>query len=272
MSSKMETQTFWDANGFEYTTPEQVTQRKIGNFSRSSVTIISKKQHTVPLDQEDDDFNLVAKKKVLKKKAKESFKTNDPISKKKKIEESPQKSVSTKLADEILLSFKQPENFEEVANSPSPKVPLSDTVIAHLKRLKGVLPTGDEPSRHYSRNRIKLPKEIQYFLDVKWPTKRSMGSDVKVKFKNDDFQAYEIEFTEYDLLQWDDYKFLRDHNDACLIGDGNVIFCTLLNQENLDDFNIFIIDDEDKDSVEGPFKISEFLDKLVVDDGVRAAK
>ena len=79
-------------------------------------------------------------------------------------------------------------------------------------------------------------------------------------------EIYNLEFVEFDIDCAQDYSFLRDNEDYCLIGDGTCIVCTLMKQQtNFKDFEIYILDDEFKDQAEGPFKLSTFLSQLEIE-------
>jgi hypothetical protein len=262
---------FSDAFGTSYSKPVELAQRPRLPRTIQRKSYPSKKPFKMqPVESsQEDDFDAVLRKKkinALKRKT-EALKYSSFPAKKKK-EESPAKYG--KLQKEILINLKEPFlQLPEEKEEEKIKYPLSDSVVTHVKRLRGVLPTGNEPRRHATHSQKPIPREIQFFLDIKWPTKKSLGEPVTLKVKNDDFQVYSLEFVEYDLLEWDTYKFLKDHPDACLIGDGNVILVTLLSQDNLADFDVYLLDDDDLEGAEGPFRISEFLSKTVLDDGIR---
>lgn len=88
---------------------------------------------------------------------------------------------------------------------------------------------------------------------------------------NKEFDVYDLEFAEYDLRleEWEEFAFLRNRQKAYLFGDGNVMLCTLLDGEHLDNFDVYILDDDFKNDAEGPFLLSDFLCHCTADDGVR---
>lgn len=158
--------------------------------------------------------------------------------------------------------------------------PLSSEIMKEIERLGGTFPSQGGMKRFYSKYSIPIPLEIQFFLEIRWPCTRSMGESetIKCKFenfnkvKNDEYEIFDLEFVEYDLEERNEYKFLNENPEACLIGDGNVILCTLLKSKELKDFLIYILDDSRKNDVEGPIKLSNLLSGLTIDDGSRIKK
>lgn len=84
------------------------------------------------------------------------------------------------------------------------------------------------------------------------------------------FNVTDIQWGEFDIEERNDYKFLREHSDAVLIGDGDNGIIVALNDKpssNPDEFmkninlnfDVYILRDDKKDEVEGPFKMLDLL-------------
>jgi hypothetical protein len=65
---------------------------------------------------------------------------------------------------------------------------------------------------------------------------------IKLQVQNTDFEVENLELLEFDIDTALKFDFLNEHPDYCLIGDGNVMICTLMNQvEDSNDFNIYVL-------------------------------
>jgi hypothetical protein len=65
---------------------------------------------------------------------------------------------------------------------------------------------------------------------------------IKLQVQNTDFEVENLELLEFDIDTALEFDFLKEHPDYCLIGDGNVMICTLMNQvEDSNDFNIYVL-------------------------------
>jgi len=154
----------------------------------------------------------------------------------------------------IKITKKKPR----LSKSPTKKYnapTLNPIVIQHLKRLGG--------EYHHRSPRtyrgIRIPKGIQCFLNFQFP------QDLIIS--NPELDLEQIEFkSEYDIKERNEYKFLREHRDAILIAEGDAMICALMcNEIQLeDDFYVYILDDEKKDSVEGPYLLSQFLEGCII--------
>jgi len=86
----------------------------------------------------------------------------------------------------------------------------------------------------------------------------------KQKFESNKYELEEVYFTgEYFIKNYEDYKWLKENEDFIIFGDGDAMIAS--KQEEIQDekdFNIYIIYDEKE--VEGPIKLSEFLQTLQI--------
>lgn len=126
---------------------------------------------------------------------------------------------------------------------------LSIAVVNQLQRLGGMITI--RPPRKYLGHPI--PSPIQSFCDILWLYGRN--------FFVPKYNA-EVEFSkEFLIEEWSEYKFLTDNKDAILIGEGNVLVAARMKdkQQDIFDFNVYLLDDNAKETYEGPYKISEFL-------------
>lgn len=83
------------------------------------------------------------------------------------------------------------------------------------------------------------------------------------------YQVYDIAFGEFDIEERDEFKFLRENENAVLIGDGENGIIAALNDEDtnqkknlkkrLANLQLYILRDEHKDAVEGPFTFKDFI-------------
>lgn len=129
--------------------------------------------------------------------------------------------------------------------------PFSNSVNEQLHRLGGVL-TRPQHSRLY--NNQQIPYTIQVFCDIHW----TKGTTFKVNKYN----IKQVMFSkEYTIENRSEFNFLRKYMDAILIARGRVNVAALMNdvQQDISDFNVYILHDDAKDEVYGPFKLSEFL-------------
>jgi len=131
---------------------------------------------------------------------------------------------------------------------------VSEEVLRKIRDLGGVVPTVCQPERYYGleARRIMIPRFVQYFMDVQWPSSTT--------YDNEEFGITGMEFIEFELEDRNEFGFLNSFPDAALIGDGtSAIVCTRLNQIPTDDLDIYIIRDDQKSLAQGPFKLSKFL-------------
>ena len=128
--------------------------------------------------------------------------------------------------------------------------------MTQIQRLKGI--HQKELVRQY-KDTYEIPAPMLQFLDTIFA-----GNLVNEKLKVPE-TSFETEFALEDE-ETNEFKFLREHPDAMLIGDGEKLVVTLLQdkKQDLSDFNVYILEDESLDEVDGPYKLSEFLKNSVV--------
>eukprot|EP01080_Neovahlkampfia_damariscottae_P011505 gene11505-4669_t len=148
------------------------------------------------------------------------------------------------------LMKKEDSCNEEEEEKP---IPLNENVLAQIARLGGKY-TG-KPSRFYNGNIKFIPPSIQYFLDCEFDR-------VLVSQK---FNILHLEINgEFKIKEWEEFTFLNDHpDDFILFGWGEVLLAGLQfdDSQDYEDFNVYVLDE--KESVEGPYKLSEFLTEFI---------
>jgi hypothetical protein len=196
------------------------------------------------LTRKRDDLNYLNNSKKIIRDSKNisemrSYQTNKSLLTKKKKEE-----------DAILQNIIKVEEVEEEEKP----VPLSDAVLFEIERLGGKhIP---KASRFYNGNILLIPPSIQYFVDFQFE-KVLMSKSLDI---------LHLEFNgEFKVKEWEEFSFLAGHeNDYICFGWGEVMVVSLQFDKTQDfsDFNVYIL--EDKQDVEGPYKLSEFLKKFEV--------
>jgi hypothetical protein len=151
-------------------------------------------------------------------------------------------------------SLLEEEEEEEEQTTQLKEEPLAKIVFEHVERL-GAKRSKSNPDRPY-RGKFKQPLAISTFNNLKWPS--------NVLYASDKFNFGGMVLMEMDLEERNEYALLRDDN-MIIIGSGDVILAARLDDRS-GDFNVYIIDDEKKDDYEGPYKISEIVETLQVDD------
>lgn len=129
---------------------------------------------------------------------------------------------------------------------------LAESVIQEIKRLGGWYSPGKK--RTYYGLDYEIPAPIQEFVDTQWPR--------DAVFEHEKLGISELRFgKEFVITYANEFKFLREHEDAILIANGDVLVAALMKngQQTWSDFNVYILDDDHKDAFRGPFKLSEFL-------------
>lgn len=146
----------------------------------------------------------------------------------------------------------QPAKRVKVESEKKISAPLSDKVIQQLKRLNAIY--DPLPSRKYRG--IQIPSFLQFFLDHKFlQPLTSPALDIStIKFDRE-FLVPENEM----------FSFMNEHKDGILIGEGECYIAARMEDKNQDfaDFNIYILD-SDSDNVEGPMKLSHFLESCEI--------
>ena len=146
--------------------------------------------------------------------------------------------------------MKQEEKEEEKEKK---EIPLSEEVLIEIERLGGKYE--GKPSRFYNGNIHLIPPSIQYFLDCQF-------DHVLVSEK---FNILHLEINgEFKIKEWEEFKFLNENeNDFILFGWGEILLAGLQfdEKQNYQDFNVYILDE--KESFEGPYKLSQFLKEFV---------
>jgi hypothetical protein len=128
---------------------------------------------------------------------------------------------------------------------------LSPEVMKFIEKLGGKYEK--EVTRMY-KDLIEIPLPILQFIDHKF----------EGEFENKTLEVSGIIFEGEFALEEDEaneFKFLRENKDAMLIGDGEKLVACLLDdkKQDLADFNIYILEDENPEEVAGPYKLSQFL-------------
>src|SRR5690606_11217488 len=135
-------------------------------------------------------------------------------------------------------------------NTEEKEASLSEAVLKQIERLGGKK-VQDAQRRKYKTLPYYIPASIQEFIDHTYPE--------GLEFASEQYDIDGIVFSqEFQIKEEMEYKFLIETEDAILIGDGAVMIAARMKDPNQDmsDFNIYILDDNDKDGVEGPYKLS----------------
>eukprot|EP01080_Neovahlkampfia_damariscottae_P008796 gene8796-744_t len=162
---------------------------------------------------------------------------------------------------EAPIEVKPVEKKVRTKKTEAPKVQVAKTeldaeVMKQIKRLKGVYE--QQVNRQYKET-YDIPTTMLQFLDT---TFSGELVNKKLKLPNTSFDTeFALEDDETNM-----FKFLREHPDAMLIGDGDKLVVTLLQDktQDLGNFNIYILEDESPDDVQGPIKLSDFLKNSVI--------
>jgi hypothetical protein len=120
---------------------------------------------------------------------------------------------------------------------------LNDRIHFHLSRLGAKLPkqTSSMPRTYQSPGGDYLiPRPIQYYLEISWP----QGA----RYQSSKYEIYEIDWCVFMLQEkeWNAQPFLRDNEDAILIGDGECMLALKLNSSYIPetrDMYVYIIED-----------------------------
>lgn len=132
--------------------------------------------------------------------------------------------------------------------------PLSKNVLQLMKKHGAKLKENvDNRSRVYRRCKYFIPDALKYFCDHVFPIMQNPTFDIK----EIDFSG-EFELTDEEMQQ---IPFFKEHDDAMLIGDGEVLIAARQKQLKYDDFSIYLLDqlDNQKWGIYGPMRISKFL-------------
>jgi hypothetical protein len=135
-------------------------------------------------------------------------------------------------------------------------VQYTDKVSDHIDRFGTII----KKNRRGYRGDKKIPDFIQFFIDINFSGKifKSKKFDLK-KF------TFQREFVIDDIS---DFEWLAQNDDHILFGDGDAMICAKQEDETQDkkDFNIYLIYDcQIRIITLGPFKLSEFLDSLEIE-------
>jgi len=200
-------------------------------------------------EEEEEPTTVVAKaNKTNNKKAP----ANNKRSRQEREQDDEEEHVSGTEEDE------QPK-AKKAAVSKKQGEPLSKKVLDLAEKL-GAKASTKNNIRLYA-NKYEEPLAISTFNNLKWP---------KVCFACDKHNFGGMELMELDLAERNEYKFLRDPK-TIIIGSGDVILAAKLDDLS-SDFNVYILDDEQKEKFEGPVKISELLKEMTVDEEVDGAE
>jgi hypothetical protein len=169
------------------------------------------------------------------------------------------------------------ENIEKLNNTPtkSPRKSLIELNLIQLKKLEflseknvkyielfgGIVKTKID-GRSYSLCEYEIPHPILQFLEA--------GFNENRIFDIDKFNLQGISFCGEFVLTADEtkeFKFLTDNKDCLLFGDGDQLLACLQTDrnQNITDFNVYALFDEEKDTFKGPWKLSEILENMVED-------
>jgi len=161
------------------------------------------------------------------------------------------------------------EQIKEVKISePSPKTQTRRRSSVDKKKKESVLslvaklnekvhPMKDQ--RAYRESKEMMPKAIQEFCD-------SWGEEGSPNLASEKYGLPDIKFGQEFALEEEEYQdveFLHKNPTSILIGDGKKLIAADMNDKN-EDFNIWIVSDEQDQQTIGPIKVSEFLKDLKV--------
>eukprot|EP01080_Neovahlkampfia_damariscottae_P007031 gene7031-11196_t len=217
-------------NPFQYQKDQFFSETETEEENEEETIVRNHKFHSEDessMDQFTFKKEKIEKKKVLKKKAP-----------KRKSETIIVKPTTPKKIKPVDLTCKWGENSAEEKTAHI----LKPSILEKIKQLKGEFDESTivQTQRFYSKSNIPIPAEIQFFLDIKWPE--------NLRFSHPTYEVENLEFVEFDIDTANEYAFLRDNQDYCLIGDGTCIVCTLMKQQtNFKDFDVYILDDEFKE-------------------------
>jgi DNA mismatch repair ATPase MutL len=135
---------------------------------------------------------------------------------------------------------------------------LSPAVLKQLKRLGFKVPDTVTPATYREKTaNLSLPAPLAYLSNAK--------ADDKL-FKSEKYDLPQMEFVVCDLQEWNDFAFLKQHNDAVIIAEGDVLLVTRTRPgEKVDhsDPQVWIVDEE---NAEGPIALSKLLATFEEDD------
>jgi len=131
---------------------------------------------------------------------------------------------------------------------------LPESVVEALKKLGAKLPAKTD-DRAY-RGKFQLPTALNLFGRIQWPK--------DIVFAHEELELSSLEFVETDLAEADTIPFLKKHADYYIVADGDQILVALLSEnQDVSDFEVYIVDEE-MPKPEGPYKISEIISGLTV--------
>jgi len=135
---------------------------------------------------------------------------------------------------------------------------LSENNIKLIESFGGIVKSKIE-GRNYSLCEYEIPNPILQFIEI--------GFNERI-FDIDKFNLQGINFCGEFVLtpeEAQEFKFLNDNKDALLLGDGDQLLVVRQIEKNQDisDFNVYALFDDEKDSFKGPWKLSEILQNMV---------
>jgi hypothetical protein len=162
-----------------------------------------------------------------------------------KVEEKVEDKVEDKKVKQETKTRKKVQNAKELPKE------LSTEVLKLIEKSGGKYEK--QETRMY-KDLIEIPFSILQFLDHKF----------EGEFENETLEVSGIIFEGEFALEEEEaneFKFLKENKDAMLIGDGEKLIACLLSdkKQDLTDFNLYILEDENPEKVAGPYKLSQFL-------------
>jgi len=134
---------------------------------------------------------------------------------------------------------------------------LNEKVCGLIKKLTNKDVQQKVETRRYGSNEFEIPNPILQFID----------SDLKDKtFDNEKLGLTGIDFCGEFILNKEEcvFKFMHDNEDYMLIADGDQLLAVrqLDTKQDLGDFNVYALFDDNVDTFKGPWKLSELLADL----------
>jgi hypothetical protein len=193
---------------------------------------------------------VVEEKQVIQEKVEEKV-VEEVVEKKGTTQQKNRKSAEKRKSSEKRKSVEKKNELKTVSC-------LSQKNIKLMKEAFEVEVPEKVTGRRYSENEYEIPNSFLQFLSY-----RANGK----QFENERLNLTTIEFSGEFVLSEDEmleYQFLRENTDAMLIADGDNLIAVkqLDTKQDASDFFVYILFDDNKDKVDGPYKLSELLSDL----------
>jgi hypothetical protein len=209
----------------------------------------------------------LSKRKKVRPSANIKEKREKKVDKKKDEDKTPKKRKSEDTEEERPTKKRKTDDVEEESKSKTVKSrkstsrrksegssPLAPAVVKALEKLEIKVPKVSKTPRKY-RVDYTLPDAFDVFGNIKWPQ--------NTYFMNKELDLYGLEFIETDIAEAKDYDFLAKNSDYYIVAEGEHMIVARLSGKDHADFEVHVVKEDQ--AVEGPYKISEVLTGLEID-------